>query len=475
MRLKYTKQLLSITGMNVLLIIADSLRAQNTSLHDYHRKTTPFLEEFSTEATVYTNARAPANWSLPSHTSIFTGLYPAEHGIYDEGRKLKPGNSIFESLQADGFETGLFSYNGYINGAVDTGLDQGFDTVSGYREPIFPDAFNPGGMRGEKVEFFKKALTDNRPIRSLLNGVAMKIGWDYPDIAPNWLTRETMAGKTPDDIYVQDFLDWHEQRFGEWAACLNFMKTHNAYRPSKEYDKWSSQEAHDIQNDVAYGNWEYISGQRPVTELEQLVDLYDGCILEVDQMIARIINTLKERGDYEETLIVVTSDHGEAFGEKSFRDDITLAQHVIGAHECLLHVPLLVKSPGQQEREQISQPATLTKFPAVAQDPTESFVAEEVYAMDSGLNEVNAEMLEKWVGERDQRFFGTLWVKYQADEDSVTKHMQWGDKKTSINLKTGEQEERAVDFEFEDREVMIESETGIDENVEKRLEELGYR
>jgi hypothetical protein len=84
-------------------------------------------------------------------------------------------------------------------------------------------------------------------------------------------------------------------------------------------------------------------------------------------------------------------------------------------------------------------------------------------------------MLEKWVGERDQRFFGTLWVKYQADEDSVTKHMQWGDKKTSINLKTGEQEERAVGFEFEDREVMIESETGIDENVEKRLEELGYR
>lgn len=461
--------------MNILLIIADSLRAENTSIHDYHRDTTPFLESFAEDASVYTNARAPANWSLPSHTSIFTGLYPAEHSLFDEDRKLKEGYSIFESLQDRGYETGLFSYNGYINGGVNTGLDQGFDTVSGYRDPIFPDAFNPGGMRGEKLEFIKKALTHKQPARSLLNGAAMKIGWDYPGLAPDWLTRKTNAGKTPDDIYVREFLNWHKERSGDWAACINFMKTHNAYRPSEKYDKWSSKEAHEIQDYVAYGNWEYISGQRPISELEQLVDLYDGCIFEVDQMISRIVSKLKERGDYEDTLIVVTSDHGEAFGEKSFRDDITLAQHVIGAHESLLHVPLLVKSPGQRKGEKIEKPATLTRFPDVANDPNESFVAEKVYAMDNGLNEVNAEKLEQWVGKRDKRFFGTLWVLYEETEGAIRKHMKWRDQQTCINLNTGERGPSNISFEFEEKDVVAKSKNGVDESIEERLAELGYR
>lgn len=461
--------------MNVLLVIADSLRAQNTSLHGYRRKTTPFLESFADNATLYTNARAAANWSLPSHTSIFTGLYPAEHGICDEGRKLRRGNSVFESLRGDGYETGLFSYNGYINGAVETGLDRGFDTVSGYREPLFPEAFNPGGMRGEKLEFLKKALTDNQPVRSLLNGAAMKIGWDYPGLAPDWLTRETMAGKTPDDIYVQDFLDWHENQSGDWAACINLMKTHNAYRPSDEYDRWSTQRAHDIQSNVSYGNWEYISDQRPVSELEELIGLYDGCVLEVDQMIARVVEALKRRGDYEDTLIVVTSDHGEAFGETSFRAGITLAQHVIGAHECLLSVPLLVKSPGQEKGNVVDELATLTKFPVVAKDPEKSFVAETVYAMDSGLNEVNAKMLEKWMGERDERFFGTLWVAYNKTEADIHKHMMWKNKKASINLETGKEMQSSMQFEFEERDVIEETGDGVDKRVEDRLAELGYR
>lgn len=461
--------------MNILLIIADSLRAQNTSLHDYHRKTTPFLESFADDTSLYTNAYAAANWSLPSHVSIFTGLYPAEHGIYDEGRKLRQGHSVFEYLQENGYETGLFSYNGYINGGVDTGLDRGFDTVSGYREPLFPDAYNPGGMRGEKLEFFKRALTDDQPMRSLLNGAAMKIGWDYPDLAPDWLTQETMAGKTPDDIYVQDFLDWHDKRTGDWAACINFMKTHNAYRPSEEYDRWSTQKAHDIQADVAYGNWEYISGERPVSELKELIGLYDGCILEVDQMISRIVGELRRRDDYEDTLIVVTSDHGEAFGETSFRDDITLAQHVIGAHECLLHVPLLVKSPGQKESEVVNAPASLTKFPAVVRDSDKSFVAETAYAMDSGLNKVNAEMLKKWVGERDERFLRTVWVGYYESDGDVHKHMKWNEKETSINLETGDEVQPKVEFDFVEQDVIEEVDSGVSERVEDRLAELGYR
>lgn len=71
-----------ISCMNILLLVADSLRAENTSLHGYHRDTTPFLDELADESIVYDTAIAPSIWSLPSHASIWTGLHADEHRLY---------------------------------------------------------------------------------------------------------------------------------------------------------------------------------------------------------------------------------------------------------------------------------------------------------------------------------------------------------------------------------------------------------
>ena len=112
---------------NVLLVVLDSVRAANCSLYGFPRPTTPFLESFAEDATTYAQARAPSNWSLPSHVSLFTGLETHDHRVTVHDR-LRPGHTVFEALADRKYETGLFTENGFLTGH-DAGLDAAFDAV----------------------------------------------------------------------------------------------------------------------------------------------------------------------------------------------------------------------------------------------------------------------------------------------------------------------------------------------------------
>lgn len=113
---------------NFLLIVLDSVRARNMSMHGYERETIPFLESFVDEATTYTQARAPGVASVPSHASLFTGLHVAEHGMRDVDRRLTAGTTIWDELADDGYETGVCSYNSYLTQAP-IGFADAFQTV----------------------------------------------------------------------------------------------------------------------------------------------------------------------------------------------------------------------------------------------------------------------------------------------------------------------------------------------------------
>ena len=89
---------------NVLLVVLDSVRAANCSLYGAARETTPYLSRLADESTVYAQARAPSNWSLPSHVSLFTGLDAHVHQVTVHDR-LRAGHTVFETLSADGYAT----------------------------------------------------------------------------------------------------------------------------------------------------------------------------------------------------------------------------------------------------------------------------------------------------------------------------------------------------------------------------------
>ncbi|ERG93199.1 MAG: arylsulfatase A related enzyme [Haloquadratum walsbyi J07HQW1] len=289
------------TKPNVLVVIADSLRAESVSASAVgtRRETTPFLSAFTTEATTYTQARSHSNWTLPSHASLFTGS-SAVATRFDIDTQLAPHQTIFEELAADGYQTSLFTDNPFL---IDhqTGLDTTFNTAVGS-----PETFD---------------------VKYATNGT---LG-DWPN--GFW--------------YADQLLSWSADQTTPWAACLNLMDTHRPYEPQTEYDIWSDERIRQIQSEMGFKwHWEFLSGNVSVGFAKLLETIYDGAIRQVDAIFERLIETLRDRGTLDNTLIIITSDHGEAFGaETALSTEPPAVSHRIGTHELLYHVPLFVRMP----------------------------------------------------------------------------------------------------------------------------------
>jgi len=95
-------------GTNVLFVVLDTVRKDHLSVYGYEEPTTPRLAEFAEEAAVFENAVAPAPWTLPVHASLFTGLYPSEHGATQETPYLEGATTLAESLSAAGYDTACY-------------------------------------------------------------------------------------------------------------------------------------------------------------------------------------------------------------------------------------------------------------------------------------------------------------------------------------------------------------------------------
>ncbi len=305
---------------NVLLIVLDSVRAANTSLHDHRRETTPFLESFAADSTVYGQARAPSTWSLPSHASIWTGRAAPDHGI-EITTTANPGHSVWDALSEVGYTTGVFSSNVYITDHP-VGLGEPFDTVQGVPSELPAGYEQPGEFDVE---------------------------------APNGFW------------YVEQFLDWSRDRTEPWAACVNVMDGHRPYLPLEAYDEWGDSEAWQVQSEIGRGQfvWQFYGDRYPLWYLAALERLYDGAIRQADAVTERLLQTLADRGRLDDTLVVVTADHGDGLGEPSpVPDGPASIAHTLGTHEHLTHVPLIVRAPGQTAGAVVDDLATLSRFPA---------------------------------------------------------------------------------------------------------------
>lgn len=163
---------------NILLLILDSARAKNMSLYGYERETTPFLDEFSNQATLYTQARAPGIHSVASHASIFTGQEVDRHGAIKHASEINPSDTIWHDLATNySYTTGLFTSNLIVADA--SNLYEAFDHVDrprlsltrAVRKKLFKSAYAPFdsddslGLAGN----IRQALRDNQPLRSFLN------------------------------------------------------------------------------------------------------------------------------------------------------------------------------------------------------------------------------------------------------------------------------------------------------------------
>jgi arylsulfatase A len=373
-------------GPNVLLVVLDSVRAATCSLYDAPHATTPFLDSFADDATTYTQARAPSNWTLPSHVSLLTGLETHDHRVTVHDR-LQRGNTVFERLAGRGYETGLFTENGFLT-SHEVGVKDCFETVVG--------------------------VPDEYPAR-----------YDTGTLNPG-----------PDGFYYADrFAAWRADLTEPWAACLNLMDAHRPFEPREAFDHWGDARARDLQSSLdPRWEWAFHGWERPYRQLRELESLYRGGVRQTDAVLAHVVDGLRARDELDETLVVVCGDHGDGFGEPGRLDgEPPAVSHIVPMHEALLHVPLVVRTPGGTAGERVHAAAALTRFPAVAMrhvtgDGDETgFATETVVASKQPVTADLRERFERHCGDVAPYAAPSRAVYTSAEGDGVRKRYYWGD------------------------------------------------
>jgi arylsulfatase A-like enzyme len=310
---------------NVLFVVMDTVRKDRLTVYGHDRPTTPGLAAFAEEAAVYEGAVAQAPWTLPVHASMFTGLYPGEHGASQETPYLEGATTLAESLSAAGYDTACYSSNAWITPY--THLTDGFE----HRDNFFQAM--PGDVLSGTLARAWKAMNDNPRLRGAADALV--------DLGNR--VHERFAGSGSEDSKTPRVIDhtaeFAENSDGPFFAFVNLMDAHLPYYPPEEYRE---QFAPGVDPDeVTQNSKEYNCGAVDVddAEWEAIRGLYDAEIRHVDAELRRLFDRLQAQGLWEDTLVIVTADHGELHGEHG------LYGHEFNIYDQVANVPLLVKHP----------------------------------------------------------------------------------------------------------------------------------
>ncbi len=293
---------------------------------------------------------------------MFTNMHVEEHQAVENTASIDVDSTIWREIASNyGYATGLFTPNAVIADA--SNLHEAFDTTETARfSPLkymdwqlFADAYNPmSNLERSKFEHVTASLLHDQPIRSALNCASAYVFPRAKSVFGALFQEEYR--KLPGDKYISAFLDWEGSTGAPWAACINLLDAHAPYHPLEEFREWSTgsyvKRTDEILTD---GRWDL---------LREAIDHYDACILQSDQFVAHLLDQLEDRGTLDDTLVIITSDHGLGFGESShLYPEVKMARKKWGLHEVLTHVPLLVKYPGQHTSTIENRVATLTNIP----------------------------------------------------------------------------------------------------------------
>ena len=471
---------------NVLLFILDSVRARNVGLYGYRRSTTPFLSEYGDRATVYTQSRSPGIHSVASHASLWTGVHVEQHQMREHEDELRSGTTIWETLVDEGYQTGLFTTNPIV--AHTSNLSEPFDyectdDFVDQRTKLFSDAHSPVDIREREgvTGNLRRCLAGDQPLRSLINsGYHFYKKYD-----------KRSNSRVDSDKLVDDFLSWAKAADRPWGACINLMDAHFPYIPSPEFDRWGDEMLRSLHADLEKPpSYEFVQG-RPWWQLEAFENLYDGAIREADEYLRRTVSGLEEHGLHEDTLVVVTSDHGEGFGEQCGVTGRTrLVDHSWGIDEVLTHVPLVVSYPEQSTPETVERLATLTEFPNTVTAMLDNSVSRDSFVPDGPVVASTDRLREAddviFAGseESPEDYYGPWRAVYERPDATVRKYVKHNDQIKierihSISCSTVADAERdgVVEQTFADLpslDLKRGNRGPVSGTVEDRLTELGY-
>ena len=314
---------------NIILITADTLRADHVSTYGYARQTTPFLDRLAKDSAVFEAAFSNSSWTLPSHASIFTGQYPNVHQADWQQPLTSRYPTLAQALSAEGYLTAAFTANReYLT--PEWGLDRGFTHF---------ETFN-----GSAADYAVRTVYGKRLALNILPRLRF---FDIPG-------RKTAAQVN------QELLNWLDSsKKKPFFAFLNYMELHDPYLPEGAYSRrFSDQPCRGDLINFQFGVTFRRKPELTKAEIQREIDGYDGALAYLDSQLARLFTELKTRGLLDNTILIFTSDHGEAFGNHN------LFGHGNSLFEETLHVPLLFHWPGRIPPRRIPGVVGLSQLPA---------------------------------------------------------------------------------------------------------------
>lgn len=288
---------------NILLLVADTQRAQNLHCYGYERPTSPTWDAIAAEGVVCEQNISPGIWSLPGYASMFTGVHVATHrGDADYEYVDQSLPQLAELLDAAGYQTCGMMPNTWGSAAV--GLGRGYEVYVDW-----------GASRNDP------------PLR----------GWEMPEI-----------DATGDEGRIETLGRWLDDRDESRPFFLFtvFGDPHATYHPPEHFmreflpDDVTDEELQvvlDEQDVIAMHAEEVVFDER---QWEILFALNDACVRSCDEKFRRCIEHLKERGLFEDTVIILTSDHGDVMGDRP-----PWWGHLAEICDSLIHVPLVMRCP----------------------------------------------------------------------------------------------------------------------------------
>lgn len=315
---------------NVLLIILDTVRASSIGFLGGPVANAPHLAELSKRGVVFDEAYSTASWTLPSHASMFTGEYASTTGA-DWARPLgEERQTLAEALAERGLVGGGFVAN-TVAAWYRTGLGRGFVHFDNTKHSLAEFALSTtltqsasvvrAYMGWQRTRWWRGALASAFPLTMAPRG--------------NYVTHDLIEAER----VVDDFLEWQGALGGRpFFAFLNFFDAHEPYLPPPAFRTLYGKHALDY-------------------------DRYLGAITYMDGEIDRALRELERRGALDNTIVVVTSDHGESFREHG------LVGHGNGLYRNQLRVPLvIVNAPGSTPGLRVERPISLRDLAATILD-----------------------------------------------------------------------------------------------------------
>jgi arylsulfatase A-like enzyme len=297
---------------NIILMVLDTVRADHVSCYGYSRHTTPNIDAIATRGTLFENAYAPAPWTLASLASIFTGLLPHQHGA-NWATPLNAGPwTLARILRSEGYQTAGFSSNSFY-GLGAWRLSEGFDTY----------------------------IDDHYSIRH--NLAATFVGESVLQFIYDRLIRYNQFAQRDAADVNRDILRWYRRRDGKrpFFLFVNYMDPHRPYLPPTPYDtRFGKVPHHLLSRLIAPLKGGHPS--RPYTgrERQDMIDGYDNSLAYLDSQIGRLLGVIDSKDRHGGTIVIITSDHGEGFGEHGTYD------HGWNLYQNVLRVPLVIECPG---------------------------------------------------------------------------------------------------------------------------------